>query len=217
MRSTPRHRHPRPAEAIHWASHHDSRRRLMSKAKLARKPPSARGAAKRADRGAGKGGEHRVAVVQHPPVLLNLAKTMDRAIDLAKQAAREGARLVTFPETFLPGYPDWVWRLRPGDDFKLSQEIHAQLIRNCVDVEAGGLAPLQAAAKRLKVTVVIGLQELDGAYSRSSIYNTMVTIGPDGRVMNKHRKLMPTNPERMVWAVGDGAGLRVVDTPAGRV
>jgi nitrilase len=142
---------------------------------------------------------------------------MDRAIELTKQGAKGGAQLVTFPETFLPGYPDWVWRLRPGDDSKLAHEIHRRLIRNCVDVEAGGLAPLQAAAKRHRVTVVMGLQELDGAYSRGSIYNAMVTIGPDGRILNKHRKLMPTNPERMVWAVGDAAGLRVVDTPIGRV
>jgi nitrilase len=180
----------------------------MPKSKPARKARSAK-AAKKA--------QHLVAVVQHPPVLLDLAKTMDRAIDLVKEAAKAGASLITFPETYLPGYPDWVWRLRPGDDFSLAQEIHKKLVRNCVDVEAGGLAPLQAVAKRLAVTVVMGLQELDGAYSRSSIYNAMVTIGPDGAIRNKHRKLMPTNPERMVWAVGDGAGLRVVDTPAGRV
>jgi nitrilase len=180
----------------------------MPKSKPARKTRSAK---------ADKEAQHLVAVVQHPPVLLDLVKTMDRAIDLVKEAAKAGARLITFPETFLPGYPDYVWRLRPGDDFALAQEIHKKLVRNCVDVEAGGLAPLQAVAKRLAVTVVMGLQELDGAYSRSSIYNTLVTIGPDGAILNKHRKLMPTNPERMVWAVGDGAGLRVVDTPAGRV
>jgi nitrilase len=180
----------------------------MPKAKPGHKPRSSTGAT--------RAREHRVAVVQHPPVLLDLARTMDRAIDLARQAAKAGARLITFPETYLPGYPEWVWRLRP-DDRKLAQEIHGKLIRNCVDVEAGGLAPLQAAAKRFRVTVVMGLQELDGAYSRSSIYNAVVTIGPDGSILNKHRKLMPTNPERMVWAIGDGAGLRVVDTPAGRV
>ena len=180
----------------------------MSKPKPGRKPRSYKGAA-----GAR---QHLVAVVQHPPVLLDLARTMDRAIDLTRQAAKAGARLITFPETYLPGYPEWVWRLRP-DDRKLAHEIHGKLIRNCVDVEAGGLARLQAAAKRFGVTVVMGLQELDGAYSRSTIYNAVVTIGPDGSILNKHRKLMPTNPERMVWALGDGAGLRVVDTPAGRV
>ena len=93
---------------------------------------------KRASAGAARGVEHRVAVVQHPPVLLDLARTMDRAIELTKQGAKGGAQLVTFPETFLPGYPDWVWRLRPGDDSKLAHEIHRRLIRNCTT----GVAPV---------------------------------------------------------------------------
>src|ERR1700736_5994734 len=118
----------------------------MPKSKPAQRARSAKAA---------KETQHLVAVVQHPPVLLDLAKTMDRAIDLVREAAKAGARLITFPETYLPGYPDWVWRLRPGDDFSLAQEIHKKLVRNCVDVEAGGLAPLQAVAKRLGVTVVM--------------------------------------------------------------
>ncbi|HEY1456228.1 MAG TPA: nitrilase-related carbon-nitrogen hydrolase, partial [Candidatus Dormibacteraeota bacterium] len=72
-------------------------------------------------------------------------------------------------------------------------------------------------AKRLEVTVSIGIHERDGRFSRGTLYNTAVLIGPDGAVLNRHRKLMPTNPERMVWGTGDAVGLRVTDTPAGRV
>src|SRR5207244_1991051 len=108
-----------------------------------------------------------------------------------------GARLVSFPETWLPGYPEWVWRLRPGDDYELTTEIHGRLLENAVDLKAGHLKPIQAAARRLKQTVSIGVHERDSEFSRGTLYNTVVLIGPDGEVLNRHRKLMPTNPERM--------------------
>jgi nitrilase len=103
------------------------------------------------------------------------------------------------------------------DDYTLSGDIHARLIENAVDLKAGQLKPIQAAARRLKLTVSIGVHERDGEFSRGTLYNSVVLIGPDGEVLNRHRKLMPTNPERMVWGAGDATGLRVTDTPAGRV
>jgi nitrilase len=160
---------------------------------------------------------HRVAVVQHPPVALHREKTLKRGVELLEEAAAGGARLVSFPETWVPGYPEWVWRLRPGDDYTLSGDIHSLLIENAVDLKAGQLKPIQAAAKRLKLTVSIGVHERDGEFSRGTMYNSVVLIGPDGEILNRHRKLMPTNPERMVWGTGDASGLRVSDTPVGRV
>jgi nitrilase len=160
---------------------------------------------------------HRVAVVQHPPVALNRQKTLARGVELLDEAAAGGAKLVSFPETWVPGYPDWVWRLRPGEDYELSSEIHKRLLESSVDLKAGQLKPIQAAAKRLKVTVSIGIHERDGEFSRGTLYNSLVLIGPDGEILNRHRKLVPTNPERMVWGEGDGTGLRVSDTPSGRV
>src|SRR5437868_2069959 len=160
---------------------------------------------------------HRVAVVQQPPVTLHRKETLERGVALMEEAAAKGARLISFPETWLPGYPEWLWRLRPGADYELTGEIHRRLIENSVDLKAGDLKPMQAAARRLKVTVSIGIHERDGEYSRGTLYNTVVTIGPDGGVLNKHRKLVPTNPERMLWGQGDGAGLRAVATPVGRV
>jgi nitrilase len=160
---------------------------------------------------------YRVAVVQHPPVALNRPKTLARGVELLEEAAAGGARLVSFPETWVPGYPEWVWRLRPGDDYGLSGDIHKRLLENSVDLTAGQLKPIQAAARRLKVTVSIGIHERDGEFSRGTLYNSVVLIGPDGEVLNRHRKLMPTNPERMVWGAGDATGLRVSNTPSGRV
>lgn len=160
---------------------------------------------------------HRVAVVQHAPVTLHRDKTIKRGVELLDEAAAKGAALVSFPETWIPGYPEWLWRLRPRDDSELTSEIHQRLIESAVDLKAGDLKPLQAAARRLKVTVSVGIHERDGEYSRGTLYNTVVLIGSDGSILNRHRKLMPTNPERMVWATGDASGLRVLPTPAGRV
>ncbi len=159
----------------------------------------------------------RVAIVQRAPVLLHREETMERVLGGLEEATGGGATLVVFPETYLPGYPEYIWRLSPGDDYDLSREIHGRLLSNAIDLDAGDLQPVQDAARRTAATVVIGVHERDGAFSRATIYNTVVTIGPDGTVLNRHRKLVPTNPERMVWSPGDGAGLRVVETPVGRL
>ena len=160
----------------------------------------------------------RVAVVQEPPVLLDRAATMAAAIARLRNLAADGVSLVVFPEAYLPGYPDWAWRLAPeGPGRHIADDLHRRLLAEAVDLEAGDLAPLQAAAAETDTTVVVGIQERDGRYSRATLYCTMVTIGPDGAVLNRHRKLVPTNAERMAWGQGDASGLRVVDTPAGRL
>jgi nitrilase len=159
----------------------------------------------------------RVAVVQEPPVLLDRDATMARAVASLHAAADDGARLIVFPETYIPGYPVWIWHLRPGPDYALTSQLHAALLDGSVDLEADGLATLRKAAAERSVTVICGVHERDGTYGRSTLYNTLVTIGPDGELLNRHRKLVPTNPERMVWGAGDGQGLGAVDTPIGRV
>lgn len=159
----------------------------------------------------------RAAVVQMPPVLLDRAATLDRVVELVHEVADGGARLAVFPEAYIPGYPVWIWHLRPGPDYAVTSRIHAALVENAVDLDADGLAPVRDAAAAREVTVVCGVHERDGSFGRSTLYNTLVTIGPDGEVRNRHRKLVPTNPERMVWGEGDGRGLHVVDTPAGRL
>jgi len=159
----------------------------------------------------------KVAVVQEPPVYLDLEKSVARAIELIATSASRGCEMVVFPEAWLPGYPTFVWRLAPGSGMGKTDELYARLLANSVDLSKDGLAQLQAAAREHGVVVVLGYQEVDGSVSGSTIYNSCAIIDADGRLANNHRKLMPTNPERMVWGFGDGSGLNVVDTAVGRV
>jgi len=159
----------------------------------------------------------RVAIVQESPVFLDRGKTIEKALRLLDQAVSNGADLVVFPEAYIPGYPAWIWRLRPGSDWGVSEAIYERLLENAVDLENGDLVPLCEAAGKHGVTVICGIDEKEGGFSRTTLYNTVVGIGADGRILNRHRKLMPTNPERMVWGLGDASGLKVVDTPHGRV
>ena len=157
------------------------------------------------------------AVVQEPPVWLDLAASMERAVGIISNAASQGAELVVFPEAWFPGYPTFVWRLKPGAGMGATDALFARLQANSIDRTRGGLAPLCEAAREHGVVLVVGYQEVDGAMSGSTIFNSVCIIDADGRLANNHRKLMPTNPERMVWGFGDGSGLRVVDTAVGRV
>ncbi|MGX2998831.1 carbon-nitrogen hydrolase family protein [Streptomyces sp. JNUCC 64] len=160
-----------------------------------------------------------VAVVQRPPALLDLAESLRRATAYVTEAATAGADLVVFPETWLTGYPAWVFGLAGWRDAE-ARRWHARLLDQSPVLDPRGgdddLAPVRAAARDHGVTVVLGLNER-AARSSGSLYNSLLTIGPDGGTLNLHRKLTPTHTERVVWAAGDGAGLRVVDTPAGRV
>ena len=159
----------------------------------------------------------RVSVVQEPPVYLDLDKSLERGIDLIADSAGRGAQLVVFPETWLAGYPTFVWRLPPGAGMSKTDALFALSQRNSVDLSKDGLAPIRAAAKENGAVVVLGYQEVDGQISGSTIFNSCAIIDADGQIANNHRKLMPTNPERMIWGFGDGSGLNVVDTAVGRV
>ena len=159
----------------------------------------------------------KIAIVQESPELLNRKRTIDKAVEAVSQAAANGAELVIFPEAFIPGYPAWIWRLRPGGDWSTSEVLHQKLLENAVDPGGDDLVPLYNAARAHRVTVVCGLNERDRYTGGGTLYNSVVVIGADGTLLNHHRKLMPTNPERMVWGFGDGTGLKVVDTPCGRL
>lgn len=158
-----------------------------------------------------------IAIVQKPPVFLDKHGTIEVAVASVAEAKAKGAELVVFTEAFIPGYPTWIWRLRPGGDWNLSEQLHQRLLQNAVNLDSDDLAPLYDAAKKHQVTVVCGIEERDNELSRATLYNSVLTIGADGKLQNRHRKLMPTNPERMVWGFGDASGMKVVDTPVGRV
>lgn len=158
-----------------------------------------------------------IAIIQRPPVLLDREATIIRATQSVAEAAAAGAALIVLPESFIPGYPSWVWRLAAGRDAAVMGQLHARLLANAVDVDSGDLAELCRAAQLHHVTIVCGINERDRAHGGGTLYNTVVVVGTDGKIQNRHRKLMPTNPERMVHGFGDASGLRVVDTPAGRI
>ena len=158
-----------------------------------------------------------LAIVQTASVFLDKRQTVQLAVARIEEAAARDADLVVFTETFIPGYPTWVWRLRPGADWNTSEALHRRLLDNAVNLDSDDLDPLYRVAEKYEVTVVCGIEERDNRPGQATLYNSVVTIGPDGSLLNKHRKLMPTNPERMVWGFGDASGLRVVDSPAGRI
>lgn len=153
-----------------------------------------------------------VAAVQASHVLLNRDACVDKAVALIAQAARQGARIVVLPEAFIPGMPIWI-DSRPiwdGDE-----AWYALLVDQAVVVPGPITATLGAVARATGVFVVIGVQERDP--HGSTLYNTTLYFGPDGKLRAKHRKPMPTGSERTVWGIGDGSTLPVVDTSFGRL
>ena len=151
----------------------------------------------------------RVAAVQAAPVFLDLDATVEKAAALTKEAAAGGAALVAFPEAFVPGYPDWVWRTRPYSD----GEWYERLFANSVAVPGPAADALAATAREAGVWLAVGVNEREGG----TLYNTLLYFSPDGALAARHRKLMPTGGERLVWGFGDGSGLEVLDTPLGRI
>ncbi|MBL4762145.1 MAG: carbon-nitrogen hydrolase family protein [Gammaproteobacteria bacterium] len=159
----------------------------------------------------------KIAIIQEAPYVLDKERTIKKAVEIINSVSAQGAELIVFPEAFIPGYPAWIWRLRPGDDWEVCEELHARLLKNSIDLSSDDLKPMLETAKEKSVTVVCGINERDNANSQSTIYNSVITIDTRGQIINHHRKLMPTNPERMVWGLGDGHGLNVTDTPVGKI
>ncbi len=159
----------------------------------------------------------RAAAVQAEPVLLDCAATLEKACRLIAEAAGQGADLIVIPETFIPVYPNsGVWGKGLVDfNAARAKRAFARLWHNSVEIPGPVTAALGEAARQAGATVVIGVNERV-ADSRT-LYNTLVLIGPDGRLIGKHRKLMPTNHERLVHGLGDGSTLQVFDTPAGKI
>jgi nitrilase len=153
----------------------------------------------------------RIAAVQDSPALLDRDACLAQVEERTAEAADQGATLVVFPEAFVPGPPLWVDAVLPGDD----GEWHVLLHRNSVTVPGPDTDRLGAAARRSGVVLVVGVNERDA--NGGTIYNTVLTFGPDGALLGRHRKLVPTHAERLVWGMGDGSDLVVVDSPAGRL
>lgn len=147
-----------------------------------------------------------LAAVQAASVFLDLEASVDKACTLI--AAAE-ADLIVFPESFVPGYPDWVWRTKPWHDAAL----FARLQDQSVEVPSSATERLGEAARAAGAYVAMGVNEREGG----TLYNTLLYFAPDGSLAARHRKLMPTGGERLVWGQGDGSTLQVIETPFGRV
>lgn len=152
----------------------------------------------------------RAAAVQAAPVFLDAAATVERACGLIAECARNGAELVAFPEVFVPGYPYWNWILPPPEGGRWFERLY----RAAITVPGPEVSALCAAARAAGASIVIGVNERDPT-AFGTLYNTLLTIGADGALLGRHRKLVPTWAEKLTWAPGDGAGLRVHQTPVG--
>jgi len=157
----------------------------------------------------------RVAAVQAAPALLDLSVSLDRLEAWTGRAAGEGAELVAFGETWLTGYPAWLdespeaalWG-HPG-----ARAVFQRLVENSVEVPGPAVDRMAGLAREHGVTLVVGVHERAGR----TLYNTQLTFTPDGSLLRRHRKLMPTYHERMVWGQGDGSALAAVTVNGARV
>jgi len=150
-----------------------------------------------------------VAAAQATPVFLDTDATVEKVIVLSKEAAANDARLILFPETFIPTYPDWVWRVPAWSDGRFTHRLYDE----AVSVPGPVTDRIAAAAQEAAAYIVVGVNEIAGG----TLYCTLVYFSPDGEIVNVHRKLMPTGGERSVWGMGDGSTLGVVETPFGVV
>ena len=155
-------------------------------------------------------GTFKVAAVQATPVWLDRAGTMDVVAEHVAAAGADGADLVVFPESFVPGYPDWLWRHKPWSD----ADWYARFADQAVDVHGGHLDDVCAAAAGAGTWVALGITERN---ETGTLYNAVVYIDDTGAIAGLHRKLVPTGAERLVWANGQGPMLTVVDVGDVRV
>ena len=152
------------------------------------------------------------AAVQAAPVYLDRDATVDKACALIREAGGAGASLVAFPEVFVPGFPHWIYLDRP----QANEHHFVELVRGAVEVPGPATERLGRAAREAGLYVVIGVNERSPR-SMGELFNTNLVFGPDGALLGRHRKLMPTYAEKMIWSFGDGSTLRVYDTGVGRL
>ena len=156
----------------------------------------------------------KVAVAQAAPVVFNRQRTLEKVHALARDAAREGAQLVLFPEAFVSGYPRGMdFGAVVGSRSEQGREDFRRYWESSVDVPGPAVDELGRAARNNRIFLVIGVVERDGG----TLYCTVLFFAPDGSFLGKHRKIMPTGSERLVWGFGDGSTLPVFETPLGKL
>jgi len=158
------------------------------------------------------GESFRVAAVQASPEYMDREATVAKTCRLVREAAEEGAALVGFPETFIPGYPYWNWVNAPIDGYDWYERYRKQ----AVDVPGPAVDQLASVADETDTTVVVGVTERD-PNTVGTLYNTNLVISHEGELLGKHRKLVPTHAEKLSWGRGDGSSVRVYETPHGNL
>lgn len=152
------------------------------------------------------------AAIQAAPVWMDTAATVEKACGLIREAAANGARLIAFPEVYVPAYPYWNWLMTPFEGSPFFRELYKQSIL----IPGPETQRLCEAARAQKCYVVIGVNERS-PISMGTIYNTNLVIGSDGQLLGVHRKLVPTFAEKLTWGYGDGSSIRPYDTEVGRL
>ncbi len=155
----------------------------------------------------------RVAAVQAAPTLLDRRASTETALDLIRTACGRGAGLVVLPEAFVPGYPEWVWRLKPWE--QRAATLQARLFDESVVVGSRTTDVLAEVARECESFVSVGVNER--ADRSMAMFSTQLLFGPDGSLLSRHRKIMPVGAEQLVWSMGDGSGLQVTATTLGRI
>lgn len=156
----------------------------------------------------------KAAVVQAAPVLFDTPKTVEKLTTLTRDAAGRGANLVVFPEAFVGGYPKGLdFGARLGSRSPEGREEFRRYFDSAIDLPGPEATRIGEAAREAKVHLVAGVIEREGG----TLYCSTLTYAPSGKLLYKHRKLMPTALERLVWGFGDGSTIGVVDTPIGRI
>ena len=155
---------------------------------------------------------YRVAAAHVAPVFLDLEATVDKACSIIEEAARNGAQLIAFAETYIPAFPVWASLRSPI----YNHDLFRRLVANAMLVPGPELARICSTARKCGIFVSLSFNERTKA-SVGCIWNANVIISDDGAVLNHHRKLVPTFYEKLIWANGEGAGLRVSDTRLGRI
>lgn len=158
----------------------------------------------------------KVAAAQLSPIFLNKEKTIQKACEAISDAGKNGAKLIVFPEAFISGYPDWVW-LIPNSKGADLNKLYVKLVENAVSIPDKATDSLCKAAKSAGINVVMGMHERNSESSNTSLFNSLLFIDEQGKILGKHRKLIPTGGERLIWAQGDGSTLRAYDTSIGKI
>lgn len=159
----------------------------------------------------------KVAIAQASPVYYDKKKTIDKARKIIADASGQGAKIIVFPETWISGYPYWILPAHESYDSKLYGRALSLLQDSSIMLPSEDLDRLRDAARENHILVVAGCNELSDIPGSRTVYNSIIFIDEEGKFLGRHRKLMPTYEERLVWGMGDGSDLNVYSTSIGRL